>query len=374
MRSLQILLLLSCPAYLVTFVIFPNSLVSLQYVKNSHSRGASRVQPTRGGSESEIISFLTSLELLQSPTSSRKKRNENISSKDRKQLHKDSYDLNIISARIETLRYENLPLEQISRLCFSLGSLGINNLDFQNNVWNILENHVSNIDRISPKIETSALLSKVDSGYSFDDHIDNVSETDIKDNNDGSNNSVETNDVSKETEIVTMKKNRIYLDLLSGLVGMSVKWKILSPITKENMENVICDLLVQFTETNKKIELFSLLINIGNLYVPIKELKNETKKILCDAIIYTAMSLPASRSIYDIFYSLGKMNIIFSSDFTSIQQHHLKILISKHFSRNNHHEKFSKGLHGLAGIGLKWSLLDVNIRYKIFYEEHFFFF
>ena len=369
MRSLQILLLLSCPAHLVTFVIFPNSLASLHFVKNSQFRGVSRVQPTRGGSESEIISFLTSLELLQSPTSSRKKRNENISSKDRKQLYKDSYDLNDISARVESLRFENLPLEQISRLCFSLGSLGINNLDFQNNVWNILENHVSNIDRISPKIETSTLLSKVDSGYSFDGHLDYVSETDIKDNSDGSNNSLETNDVSKETEIVTMKNNRIYLDLLSGLVGMSVKWKILSPITKENMENVICDLLAQFTETHKKIELFSLLINIGNLYIPIKELKDETKKILCDAIIYTAMSLPASRSIYDIFYSLGKMNIIFSSDFTSIQQHHLKILISKHFSRNYHHEKFSKGLHGLAGIGLKWSLLDVNIRYNIFYKE-----
>ena len=340
-------------------------------MKNSQTRGVSRVQPTRSGSESEIISFLTGLELLQSPTSSRKKRNENISSKDRKQLYKGSYDLNDISERIESLRFKTLPLEHVSRLCFSLGSLGINNLDFQNNVWNILENHVSNIDRISLKIKTSPLQSKVDAGYSFDLHLDNASETDINDKDDGSNNSIETNDgdALKETEIVTMKKNRIYLDLLSGLVGMSVKWKILSPITKENMENVICDLLVQFTETHKKIELFSLLINIGNLYIPIKELKSETKKALCDAIIYTALSLPTSRSIYDIFYSLGKMNIIFSSDFTSIQQHHLKNLISKHFSRNYHHEKFSKGLHGLAGIGLKWSLLDVNIRYNIFYKE-----
>lgn len=339
----------------------------LPYVKKSQSRGASKVQPTRSGSESEIISFLSGLELLQSPTSSRKKRNENISSKDRKELYKDSYVLNDISERIESLKYEALPLEQISRLCFSLGSLGINNLDFHNHIWNILEKHVSTIDRLSFQQKNSVVsdssLVKIHTEYVYNSDLDNILETDIIDDNDINNNSINNNDLSKESEILTMKRYRIYLDLLSGLVGMSVKWKILSQITKENMENIISDLLIQFTKTNKKIELFLLITLIGNLNIPINELKKETKIILCEAIVYTVISLPASRSISDIFNSMGQMNIILSSDFTSIQQFQIKNLLSKHYNRNYHHNKFFKGLYGLSEIGLKWSSLDVNIRY-----------
>lgn len=355
MRAILIFLLLSYPRHLLTFVIFHESKFKFE-IRNRRvgwsSRNSRLVSDAGFSSEQDASAFISALQAIQSSTSMKKRRNENISLRDKKQLNRDEYDIADISDNIERSRDEVLPLEKISSLCLSLGFLGINNLDFSANVWNVLENHIAaassmtdfQCSQISQSSQEHSVLGK--------NLI--VNENDIENQNVSS---VEGNEI-----MLAVQRNRSYLDMLSGLVGMGVKWKSFSSSSRDAIETALSHLLSQYTNAPKKSELFSLIMIIGNLNIPMKELKQINRFQLAESIVFAVNGLPTSKSISDLLFSMGNMGISFFDDFSFLQQQKLKTSISKHFSRNFHQNKFWKGLQGLGEIGIKWSNIDVNFR------------
>lgn len=364
MRSIWILLLLSYPTHLLTFMIFRTSAFKFafkNFQSGSNSPSSVFIGPNSDSSEKEVFAFISALETLQLSTSTKRRRNENISLKDRKQLNKNEYDLADISSSIDGLRFEVLSLDQISSLCHSLGYLGISNLDFTSSVWNVLENHIGSIKSVS-LTETNGDMTDQPDQMAVTDSVQSLPSDKTLNNNDENNLTEE-----KEKSLSSPKMNRIYLDLLSGLAGMGVKWKSLSLNTRQNMETIICELLSQYTNAPKKSELFTLIINIGYLNIPYKELKTKTKLQISESIVFLTHGLPTSKSLSDVLFSMGNIGINFLEDFSSNQQHKLKISFSKQFNRNLHQNKFWKGLQGLGEIGIKWSNSDVNFRYSKFF-------
>lgn len=292
--------------------------------------------------EGEGVAFISVLGTLQSSSSARGKHSENVSLKDRKRQIREEYSLQNISDNVESLRFETLRPEQISSLCYSLGLLEISNSDFNNNVWNVLDSQIGTIQKIP---NTLIAEEQVD--------LNNV----VVESTEHS-----ANAAAVDENIPTVNESRIYLDLLSGLVKMGVKWKNLSLKTQDNMESCIYDLLHQLTIDRKKFDLFLLITNVGNLNIPIKELKSKTRIQLSESILFTVHALPNSKSLSELLSSIGMIGIIFADDFNSHQQHKLKISFSKIFNLNLHQNKFWKGLQGLSNIGIKWSNSDVNLR------------
>ena len=295
------------------------------------------------GSEIEGISFIRALETLQSNALAKTKHSENTSLKDRKRLIREKYSLQSIVNNVESLRFETLRPEQISCLCYSLGQLEITNSDLNNNVWTVLDNHIGTIPKIPNTKHPAEHLDSNDILLKSAEHPANTAAID-------------------ENTSPTLNESRMYLDMLSGLVKMGVKWKNFSSKTQENMENCIYDLLHQLTIDRKKFELFLIVTYIGNLNIPIKELKSKTRTQLSESILLTVHILPNSKSLSDLLCSIGMTGLIFSDDFNSHQQHKLKISFSKIFNLNLHQNKFWKGLQGLGNIGIKWSNSDVNLR------------
>ena len=404
MLSFTIALFLILPSSTNTFVILPNAARSL-YSQTVFNRGIHSgnlvVHSTSSGSDSELATFLTSLELLQlQSTSTRKKQHDNIPFRDRKEVYRSSYSLEDISHSIESSKNLRLSLEQISSLCDSLGVLGISNIDLRSNVWNVLENHINLIQLSSSDTYRDRIsdVSKDDIRIGNEKEIENENENENeKENTDtvpgsvqsddvnieGENNTMNSDQVSAANMVITdekvsemkeirtneeiseiseLKEIRMFLRLLSGLIGMSVKWKILSPLTKDNLENILHNLLFKLKNPNYKSELFSLLISLGGLNISIKDLKKKTSLQLSESIVYATTGLQQNKSISDLLYSIGNMNFIFSDDFSSSQQYLMKKLIAKHFSRNIWEKNFYKGLQGLGSMGLKWSNSDVNLR------------
>ena len=310
-------------------------------------RNAHVIRTHLASSETEGIAFISALETLQSSASARGKHSENVSLKDRKRQIREKYSLQSISDNVESLRFETLRPEQISTLCYSLGQLEISNSDLNNNVWNVIDNHIGTIQKI-PITATS------------EGHFD--SNNVLLEPSEPSANVVASAAATDENTTPTLNESRIYLDLLSGLAKMGVKWKSFSLKTQENMESCIFDLLQQLTIDRKKFELFLLLTNIGNLNISIKELKLKTRIQLSESILLTVHILPNSKSLSELLSSLGMTGLIFSEDFQSHQQHKLKMSFSKIFNLNLHQNKFWKGLQGLGNIGIKWSNSDVNLR------------
>ena len=358
MRAIFIFLFLSCPRHLLTFVIFHESTLKFQNRKRGlswSSRNSRLVNHAGFSSEQDASAFISALQAIQSSTSMKRRRNENISLRDKKHLNREEYDMDDISDSIERSRNEVLPLEKISSLCVSLGFLGINNLDFSANAWNVLENHIASATSIT--IPRSDQSSQMITNYSALGIDFAVSENDV-----GNRNA----DIVEENEtLLAMQRNRSYLDMLSGLVGMGVKWKSFNLSNRNTIETALSHLLSQYTNAPKKAELYTLILIIGNLNIPSKELKQLNRFQLFESIVFAVNGLPTSKSISDILYSMGNMGISFFDDFSFIQQQKLKTSISKHFSRNFHQNKFWKGLQGLAEIGIKWSNIDVNFRYVI---------
>ena len=410
MLSFTIALFLILPSSTNTFVILPNAARPL-YSRTVFNRGIHSgnlvVHSTSSGSDSELATFLTSLELLQlQSTSTRKKQHDNIPFRDRKEVYRSSYSLEDISHSIESSKNLRLSLEQISSLCDSLGLLGISNIDLRSNVWNVLENHINLIeftncgtDTIGTDRDRTSDVSKDDIRIGNEEEKENEKENENENENEEENSDTtpepmrldddnvrnEKNDVRSDSigytgvvitnekilgrkEIRTNEENselkeiRMFLKLLSGLIGMSVKWKILSPFTKENLENILHNLLFKLKNPNYKSELFSLLISVGGLNISIKDFKKKTSSQLSESIVYATTGLQQNKSISDLLYSIGNMNFVFSDDFSSSQQYLMKKLIAKHFSRNIWEKNFFKGLQGLGSMGLKWSNSDVNLR------------
>ena len=249
---------------------------------------------------------------------------------------------------IESYQQTVLPVQQVSRLLLSLGSLGVSNLDFESNVWNILENHIA-------AIEVPSKTSVIDASSTRNtEHSDDLSDENGIDSID--------NYSRKDDTALSARNNRHYVDLLFGLVEMGVKWKSLSSETRESMEKNILESLSEFTNIPKRSELFSLLVNMGNLGIPYKQLSSQTRKILSDAIVFLVIGLPVSKSLSDVIFSIGNMEMNIFEDFSTAQQHKLKLSFTKQFRHNLHHNKFWKGLTGLSVIGIKWSNTDINLR------------
>jgi hypothetical protein len=355
MRAIFIFLLLSYPRHLLTFVIFRESSLKFE-IRNRRvgwsSRNSRLVDHAGFSSEQDASAFISALQAIQLSTSTKKRRNENISLRDKKHLNRDEYDMADISDSIERSRNQMLPLEKISSLCVSLGFLGISNLDFSANVWNVLENHIAAVTSVAE------LQSNYTSQSS--EHYSVLGKNFATNENDVGNRNV---DAAEGDEIIlAMQRNRSYLDMLSGLVGMGVKWKSFSASNRDNIETALSHLLSQYTNAPKKSELFSLIMIIGNLNIPMKELKQINRLQLAESVVFAVNGLPTSKSISDLLFSMGNMGISFFDDFSFLQQQKLKTSISKHFSHNFHQNKFWKGLQGLAEIGIKWSNIDVNFR------------
>lgn len=357
MWTISIFLFLSYPRHLLTFVIFHDPALKFE-IRNRRvswsSRNSRLVNHAGLPSEQDASAFISALQAIQSSTSMKKRRNENISLRDKKHLSREEYDMADISDSIERSRYEVLPLEKISSLCLSLGYLGISNLDFTANVWNVLENHIAAVTSV-PEFRSNS-ISQSSQQYSVLGKILTVNEND----NDIENRNIDSVDVN-ETALAP-QRNRSYLDMLSGLVGMGVKWKSFSGSSRDAIETALSHLLSQYTSAPKKSELYSLIIIIGNLNIPMREIKQINRLQISESVVFAVNGLPTSKSISDLLYAMGNMGISFFDDFSFIQQQKLKTSISKHFSRNFHQNKFWKGLLGLSEIGIKWSNLDVNFR------------
>ncbi|KAJ1424678.1 hypothetical protein B484DRAFT_398201, partial [Ochromonadaceae sp. CCMP2298] len=151
-------------------------------------------------------------------------------------------------------------------------------------------------------------------------------------------------------------------DLLNGIERMEIKWKSLDRRTCLALDAVVRNQLIN--SVHSRIQIFRIVVILGNLQVDLKDLSEDTSDELRRAVMHLLRVLPSSLCVSSVLHALGKMGFSPRDQLSSLQLKRFKGHIV-HLLPRVAPENAWKVFSGLAFTGFSWRRMDVNIRVQL---------
>ena len=151
--------------------------------------------------------------------------------------------------------------------------------------------------------------------------------------------------------------------LFEGLAKAKVFWRKLSSSTKENLEKILYEVLVAITQG--RLDAGVILLYVHQIDIKTKDLSDSTKKCCKDAVYSLLSSGFASTNIdfTEFMYALSNLELKLTKTDSKLKLHLKNVLRVKVSSAPL--RQHSKIIYALGVMGLRWSDLDVNTRYRL---------